>query len=212
MVEQRERDNCGKQAIAVRHCGSVSLLHMDIRIEQAMTEGLRQRGIDLKALDVLHAISHAVSGHARSWANLQHRIAEFYIPQRPWENLALYLLLPVTRSAVPSVESIHIALLPSFSLMHDLPKLSFKGYSTAKSRVRTFDVLHVSQVEVKRASQRVVDHGPLVDVHVDRCLASACSKLDRESFWGWRRFTAIKMTGTRKTSEPITHMMTAPTI
>jgi hypothetical protein len=124
MVEHRERDNCGKQAVAVRHCGSVSLLHMDIRIEQALPEGVRQHWIDLKAFDVLHAISEAVSGHARAWTNLQHRIAEFYIPQRPRKDFILYLSLPMTRSAVPSVESIHIALLPSFSLTHDLPKTS----------------------------------------------------------------------------------------
>jgi hypothetical protein len=57
MVEHRERDNCGKQAIVVRHCGGVSLLHVDIRIEQAMPEGVRQRGVDLKTLNVLHSIS-----------------------------------------------------------------------------------------------------------------------------------------------------------
>jgi hypothetical protein len=122
MVEHRERDNCGKQAILVRHCGGVSLLHMDIRIEQAMPEGVRQRGIDLKTLDVLHAISQVLSGYARSWANLQYRIAEFYISQCPRKNFILYLSLPVTRSTVPFVESIHIALLLTFSLMRDLPK------------------------------------------------------------------------------------------
>jgi hypothetical protein len=57
MVEHRERDYLGKQAIAVRHCGGVSLLHVDIRIEHAMPEGVRQRGVDLKTLNVLHSIS-----------------------------------------------------------------------------------------------------------------------------------------------------------
>jgi hypothetical protein len=32
-------------------------LHVNIRIEQAMPEGVRQRGVDLKTLNVLHSIS-----------------------------------------------------------------------------------------------------------------------------------------------------------
>jgi hypothetical protein len=56
MVEHRERDNCGKQAIAVRHCGSVSMLHMDICIEQAMPKREREVGIDLKALDTFRTV------------------------------------------------------------------------------------------------------------------------------------------------------------
>ena len=92
------------------------MLHMDIRIEQAMPKRTCKRGIELKALELLCSISQPISGHASSWANFQHRIAEFYIPQRPWKNLIPYLPLPMTQSAVPSVQSIHIAALPPQSV------------------------------------------------------------------------------------------------
>ena len=72
VVKHGEGDNCGKRTITVRHCGGVSMLHMDIRIEQAMPKRTCKRGIELKALHILYSISQPVSGQAWSWANLQH--------------------------------------------------------------------------------------------------------------------------------------------
>jgi hypothetical protein len=72
VVKHGERDNRGKQAVAIRHSGSVSVLHMDIRTAQTMAKGTHKRGIDLKALDILDAISQAIRGHAGARTNFQY--------------------------------------------------------------------------------------------------------------------------------------------